>query len=116
MTVNVQPASAGGRNDLETVFPGNGEMARRCREFDWATTPLGPVSTWSLSLRATVRLVLASGSPMLIFWGPELTQIYNDAFLPSFGPNGRHPRVLGVPATECWNDVWHIVGPEIAGV
>ena len=26
--------------------PGEGEMARRIREFDWASTPLGPMHTW----------------------------------------------------------------------
>ena len=64
--------------------------------------------------------VLASRNPMLLFWGPELIQIYNDAFRPSLGlstgPAARHPRALGMRAAEFWTDVWSVVGPQIDGV
>jgi signal transduction histidine kinase len=104
----------------ELVFDLPGEMARRCRELDWAATPLGPVSGWSRSLCALANAVVASRNPMLLFWGPELVQIYNDAFRPSLGPETgaapRHPRALGMAAAEFWTDVWETVGPQIAGV
>lgn len=103
-----------------TLFAGPGEMSARCRAFDWASTPLGPTSGWSLSLRTMADVVLASRNPMLLFWGPELVQLYNDAFRPSLGastgPHARHPRALGMRAAEFWTDVWAVVGPQVEGV
>ncbi len=102
------------------LFAGPGEMAARCRAFDWSSTPLGPVEQWPQSLRTMAAAVLASRNPMLLFWGPELVQIYNDAFRPSLGRSdgvaARHPRALGMRAADFWSDVWAVVGPQIEGV
>ena len=98
------------------LFAGPGEMRALCRAFDWSATPLGPVEGWSHSLRTTAAIVLASRNPMFLWWGPELIQIYNDAYRPSFGRSGRHPRALGMPGRECWTDIWEIIGPQIEGV
>jgi signal transduction histidine kinase len=104
----------------EALFAGAGEMVERCRAFDWSATPLGPVEQWSQSLRTMATSVLASRNPMLLFWGPDLIQFYNDAFRPSLGPSTgpapRHPRALGMPASEFWTDVWEVVGPQVEGV
>jgi signal transduction histidine kinase len=110
----------GGELTTAGLFAGSGEMAQRCREFDWSTTALGPIDGWSQSLRTTADAVIASRNPMLLFWGPELIQIYNDAFRPSLGPatgaHPRHPRALGMRAADFWTDVWNVVGPQIDGV
>ena len=90
-------------------------MAAQVRDFDWSLTPLGPPSQWSRSLKATVALLLNSRHPMFLWWGPQLTQIYNDAYVPSFGI-GKHPAALGQPGEECWPEIWHIIGPQIADV
>jgi signal transduction histidine kinase len=95
---------------------GSGEMFARCRAFDWASTVLGPVATWSHSLRTIASTLLASRHPMFLWWGPELVQIYNDAYRPSFGDGGRHPRALGARGREFWPEIWHIIGPEIDSV
>lgn len=60
-------------------------MRTLCRAFDWSSAALGPVERWSVSLRSTVRTVLASRNPMFLWWGPDLVQLYNDAYRPSFG-------------------------------
>jgi PAS domain S-box-containing protein len=100
----------------ERVFAGGGEMRALCRAFDWSSTPLGPVEQWSQSLRTTVTTLLASRSPMFLWWGPELIQIYNDAYRPSLGEGGRHPRALGMRGRAFWTDIWEVIGPQIAQV
>jgi signal transduction histidine kinase len=91
---------------------GNGEMCRRCRELDWASTPLGPVHTWPQSLRTAVGMVLASAFPNIVLWGPELIQIYNDGYIPITG--AKHPWALGRPTREVWPEVWHLNAPLFA--
>lgn len=71
-----------------------GEMAERVRAFNWSTTPLGSIETWSPSLRFAVDMLLATQLPMALRWGPELVMIYNDAYAPALGE--RHPEYLGV--------------------
>ena len=51
---------------------------------------------------------------IVLFWGPELITIYNDAYAPVFGT--KHPWALGRPARECWSEVWHVLGPLFEGV
>jgi signal transduction histidine kinase len=99
-----------------TLFVGAGEMAARCRAFDWASTPLGPISTWSESLRATVGIVLECRNPMFLWWGPELVQFYNDAYRPSLGLGDRDSRALGARGREFWTDIWGAIGPQIEQV
>ena len=101
---------------LATTFPGRSEMAARCRAFDWSATPLGPVDGWSHSLRTTAGIVLSSRNPMFLWWGPELIQLYNDAYRPSFGEGGRHPRALGARGREFWTEIWDTIGPQIEQV
>jgi PAS domain S-box-containing protein len=102
--------------NMESIFPGDGEMASRCRALDWSATLLGPVSSWSQSLRTTVGIVLTCRNPMFLWWGPELIQIYNDAYRPSFGRSGRHPAALGMAGRACWPEIWPVIGPQIEQV
>jgi len=83
--------------------PCAGGMRRLIAQFDWAKTPLGPRATWSPSLGLAVELILASGFPMTVRWGPDLVMIYNDAYAPLLGP--RHPAVLGQPVREVWPEI-----------
>ena len=97
------------------MLDGGGEMGILIGQFDWNTTPLGPPSNWSRSLRATVAMLLHSRHPMFLWWGAELIQIYNDAYLPSFGL-GKHPTSLGQRGRDCWSEIWDIIGPQIDDV
>lgn len=45
---------------LERLFPGDSEVARRMRAFDWSASELGPVENWPENLRVAVRLCLTS--------------------------------------------------------
>ncbi|GAC1411597.1 MAG: hypothetical protein NVSMB6_12980 [Burkholderiaceae bacterium] len=91
------------------VFPGKDQLAVLCREKEWAETPLGPISSWSTSLRAVAALVVASPMPLVVLWGPELVQIYNDSIRQMMGK--KHPTGLGQPNHECWPEVWHFNAP-----
>ena len=75
------------------VLADGGDMGALMRSIDWAKTPLGPVSGWSHALRTTVGLLLRNRFPMLLWWGPQFVQIYNDAYRPI--PGAKHPRVDG---------------------
>ncbi len=88
-----------------------GEMGALARAFDWVSTPIGASEGWPQSLRTTVRLVLASHHPMLVWWGPDLIQVYNDAFRQTLGPQV-HPSALGQPARTCWAETWDLLGPQ----
>ncbi len=90
-------------------------MVGRVRAFDWSATPLGPLAAWPVSLRTAVAALLHSRHPMFIWWGPELIQIYNDAYVPSFGI-GKHPKSLGQRGRECWPEMWSVIGPQIDDV
>ena len=50
---------------------------------------------------------------MLLFWGQELIQFYNDAFRPSLGNNGKHHSALGQRGEECWQEIWSDIKPLI---
>ncbi len=75
------------------VFAGGSENGRLMAGVDWASTPVGPVETWPASLRYAIRTVLASRFPMILTWGPEYTQFYNDAYATLIG--AKHPGALG---------------------
>ena len=91
------------------VFLGDSEMAARCRAFDWSTTRLGPVEEWPQSLCTAATIVTGAGFPMILVWGPELVQIYNDAYIPLIGQ--KHPKALGMPTHECWPELRSIQEP-----
>lgn len=87
---------------------GNGEMAAAIRAFDWSAT-LGPPSRWPAPLVTLADLMLASGQPMFMAWGPERTWLYNDAFIPILGR--KHPQALGRPALEVWSEAREDLSP-----
>ena len=47
---------------------------------------------------------------MLLWWGPQFVQIYNDAYRPVLGD--KHPRAMGQPICECWAEVFAHHGPD----
>ncbi|WP_252959501.1 hybrid sensor histidine kinase/response regulator [Pseudomonas simiae] len=84
------------------------DMAERVRLHDWASSPLGPLEQWPDVLKTTVALCLASSFPQSIVWGPQLTMLYNDAFIPILGDK---PYALGRPFSEVWHEAWADIGP-----
>lgn len=98
----------------DRAWLGSSEMARQVRAFDWSETALGSIEAWPRSLTSAVALCLRSPFPMAIYWGPDLTCIYNDAEREMLGE--LHSRGLGMPARELLRDWWEVVGPRLAAV
>jgi signal transduction histidine kinase len=89
----------------------NGEMAGYIQSFDWSQTNLKGIDSWPQSLITTLGIMLNAKSPMLLFWGEDLVQFYNDAFRPILGENGKHPAALGQKGKECWAENWDLLAP-----
>ena len=97
-----------------SLFAGGGTVGALMRSVDWSRTPLGPVASWPQSLRTAVSICIASRFPILIWWGPELVKLYNDAYANII--RGKHPNALGAPGRDVWPEIWHIIGPMLEGV
>ncbi len=107
--------TAAGQRPVDWSFlASGGRIAEMIAELDWSTTPLGPITGWPQSLRTAVSICLASRHPMVIWWGPELVLIYNDAWVPILGP-AKHP-ALGKPGELVWPEMWHIIGAQLRSV
>jgi diguanylate cyclase (GGDEF)-like protein len=82
------------------------------RAYDWHSTSLGPPENWPVTLKTAIRMMLMTNHPMLIMWGAELIQFYNDAFSHAMGSE-RHPGALGRCGHVVWAEIWHVIGPDI---
>ena len=98
--------------ESERPLPGNSELARLMRAFDWDSTSIGAPETWPKSLRTAVGIMLTSRQPIWIGWGPELTYLYNDPYKSIIG--GKHPWALGKPASVVWREIWQEIGPMLS--
>ncbi|CAN5450894.1 hypothetical protein BH10ACT3_BH10ACT3_01800 [soil metagenome] len=86
-------------------------MGRAVADFDWSATSIGASELWPSELRAIVRTCLSTRFPVLVVWGPEMLQIYNDSYAEILGED-KHPRALGAPASEIWSEVWDTLAPS----
>ncbi len=94
---------------------GGGQMGALMRSHDWAATPFGPAADWPAELKVIAAFVLASPQPMMVWWGPDLLQIYNDAFAALMGPE-RHPGAFAAAARDSWGEIWETLGPQVTHV
>lgn len=106
----------------EIIFPGNSQMAGRMRSRfpgeegnpDAPPTSLGALETWPPSLKTAIGIILSSRYPMFIWWGPDLINFYNDAYIPILGD--RHPAALSQPPDQVWEELWPSLGPQAEDV
>lgn len=89
-------------------------MGALMRSTDWSKTRLGRLEDWPRSLRTMLGVVLGSRFPMLLWWGPDLLHLYNDAYRPIL--RDKHPASLAAPAAEVWAEVWDVAGPMARSV
>jgi len=110
MALNPHAASHAAQAAEGLDFLGGGSAcAALLRERDWSGTALGMPEQWPVTLKTTLRVVLASHFPMMIHWGPDLITFYNDAYAPSL--RDKHPGALGSPARAWWSELWDELGP-----
>jgi two-component system sensor histidine kinase VicK len=99
-------------NDTSYAFlKGGGEMGALTRNYDWLNHRLGDPAGWPPSLKISLGILLNSRFPMFLWWGREHYCFYNDAYLPSLGSNGKHPAILGMPASDAWPEIWDYIKP-----
>jgi len=91
---------------------GGGGLGALTRAKDWSATPLGPPEGWPRPVKTAVSLCLNSRFPILLWLGPELRIVYNDAYVPFLGP-AKHPAMLGAPGREAWGEIWPAIGPML---
>ena len=96
------------------IFANGGEMGELMGSLDWSQTPVGSVQSWSQSLKALVKTLLTSRYPMVLTWGAEFTQFYNDAYSQLIGD--KHPAALGTDIRETLAEAWDTLGPMIQRV
>ena len=109
------PANTSPQFNDYPFLAGGGEMGALIRSFDWSATPLGNPGTWPSALRQSVSMLLNTSFPVLICWGNEYIQIYNDAFRPINGET-KHPQALGGSAKDTYAEIWDTIGPMFKGV
>lgn len=85
-------------------------MRKLIDEYDWGSTVVGPIAQWPVRLRVIVDMMLDSAEPMVIWWGSDYLQIYNDAYSPRVD-HSLESIALGQPAAEHWKHGWKEVKP-----
>ncbi|KAJ4467091.1 histidine kinase [Lentinula lateritia] len=74
-------------------------------EFDWSSTPLGPIEQWPQSLKTVVSIMLANPSQSCLFWGPDHILIYNNAWRRIIS-GSKHPHFMGKPGRIAFHEIW----------
>jgi signal transduction histidine kinase len=92
-----------------------GEMGELIRSIDWNKNSLGSPALWPVSLKQTVSMMQTITFPVLICWGEDYIQLYNDAFRPMLG-KGKHPKAMGLTASETFAEIWDTISPMFSGV
>lgn len=93
---------------------GSGATVEAIAAKDWSVSSLGAPEQWPQSLRVMLDVCLHSAFPMVIFWGRDLSLLYNDAYHAFL--TDKHPRALGQPARDVWPEIWDVIGPMLHGV
>ena len=76
-----------------------GELGKLILQKDWSKTSLGPISSWPGILKTSVETILRGKFPMVLYWGKDLVQIPNDAFLEMLCT--RASDLVDLPGTAC---------------
>ncbi|WVQ71976.1 hypothetical protein IAR50_001519 [Cryptococcus sp. DSM 104548] len=75
---------------------------------EWAKTPLGPRDQWPQSLKTIVGLVMNYPHQCCLWWGQDLTLIYNEPYAKAIH---KHPHIFGTSGPSAWSEIWTSLGP-----
>lgn len=71
--------------------------------FDWESTDLGPINSWSIELRRMANFMLYDPRSAAMYWGPNRIMLYNEAYVMVTGQ--KHPGMMGKPFVEAWEEI-----------
>ncbi|CZT04501.1 related to sensory transduction histidine kinase [Rhynchosporium agropyri] len=93
------------RLDFLGVFPAIASTPHHkfFMEFDWASTGLGPIDSWTINLRRAVYFLFSDPRPAALYWGGQRTMMYNESYMHLAGQ--KHPGIMGKTFSEAWGDV-----------
>ncbi|MGI4838847.1 MAG: ATP-binding protein [Janthinobacterium lividum] len=74
-----------------------------------SASPLPALEQWPQSLRTAVDMIIHCPMPMLLLWGPQLCQLYNDSFALLAG--SKHPHAFGQPVDLIWPELRPFTDP-----
>ncbi|KAF3017777.1 hypothetical protein E8E14_008411 [Neopestalotiopsis sp. 37M] len=83
------------------------------RSVRWETTPLGPMKRWSPEFRQVVNLVMSNPFPAALFWGSDLTMLYNEAYANEVAGH-KHPNLMGTGFSGPFSELWDAVSDLFA--
>lgn len=80
------------------------------RNVNWGNTPLGPLEKWSVQFREVANLVMRNPHPAALFWGEELTMLYNEAYKNEVAGK-KHPELMGTSFSGPFKELWDGLAP-----
>ena len=89
----------------------NSKMGELIRAKNWSGTSLGPIEKWPSSLLVSLNICLSSRFAMMVLWGADLIQLYNDSYSTIVG--SKHPAALGAKCKDSWPEIWNLIGPML---
>ncbi|MBV8389569.1 MAG: PAS domain S-box protein [Mucilaginibacter sp.] len=102
------------KENVQTSVPpfliGGGQMGNLIRSKDWSATPLGDPVFWPATLKQSASMMLSTNFPVLICWGDDYLQLYNDPFSQILG-DARHPQALGLSTRKTFAEIWYTIKP-----
>lgn len=90
------------------VLRARGACADSIRASDWSETPIGDIHAWDGAFVAALELILGSGFPMFLTWGPDHQFFFNDAYAPVVSDKGD---CLGRPFRRIFPEAWPTIEP-----
>jgi PAS domain S-box-containing protein len=89
-------------------------VAQLATAIDWSIASFGPLERWPANLRGALDACLNARLPIVLFLGPDLLQVYNEAYGRLIGD--RHPAALGARPADSYPEFWPMVAPLLQKV
>lgn len=88
------------------------DHVRLFKTINWEAS-IGPLQSWTTSLRFYTHQLMSDSRPACIYWGPDKITIYNEAFIPLAGK--AHPMLMGSRFIDIWPEIWDHIKPVFDG-